>query len=97
MFLYLLPHEHIVKNGRPVTSTNCYETMKNASILMKLGTNNNWTIASVTACSIVKCLLPWQRGMSKNANNNYLTLFFFFFFHQSAATSQCVTLFSVGY
>jgi hypothetical protein len=23
----------------PVTSSNCYETMKNASILMKLGTN----------------------------------------------------------
>jgi hypothetical protein len=23
----------------PVTSSNCYETMKNASMLMKLGTN----------------------------------------------------------
>jgi hypothetical protein len=32
----------------PVTSSNCYETMKNASILMKLGTNVDWTIASVT-------------------------------------------------
>jgi hypothetical protein len=47
-----LPHEHIVKNGRfiempPVTSSNCFETMKYASILMKRGTNVNWTIASV--------------------------------------------------
>jgi hypothetical protein len=42
----------------PVTSSNCYETMKNASILMKLGTKCDWTIASVTACSIVNFLLP---------------------------------------
>jgi hypothetical protein len=34
----------------PVTSKNCYETMKNASILMKLGTYLDWTIAAVTAC-----------------------------------------------
>jgi hypothetical protein len=33
-----------------VTSSNCYETMKNASILMKLGTYVDWTIAFVTAC-----------------------------------------------
>jgi hypothetical protein len=32
-----------------VTSSNCYETMYNASIEMKLGTNVDWTIASVTA------------------------------------------------
>jgi hypothetical protein len=31
----------------PVTSSNCYETMKNDSILMKLGTNADWTIASI--------------------------------------------------
>jgi hypothetical protein len=42
----------------PVTSSNCYETMKNASILMKLGTNADYTIASVTACSMVNFLLP---------------------------------------
>jgi hypothetical protein len=45
----------------PVTSSNCYETMKNtlyASILMKLGTNVDWSIASVTACSILNFLLP---------------------------------------
>jgi hypothetical protein len=27
----------------PVTSSNCYETMNNASILMKVGTNADWT------------------------------------------------------
>jgi hypothetical protein len=32
----------------PVTSSNCYETMKNASILILLGTNIDWTIAVVT-------------------------------------------------
>jgi hypothetical protein len=32
----------------PVISSNCYETMKNASILMKLGPNVDWTIATVT-------------------------------------------------
>jgi hypothetical protein len=46
----------------PVTSSNCYETMKNASILMKLGTNVDYTIASVTACSMVNhyfyCFFP---------------------------------------
>jgi hypothetical protein len=40
----------------PVTSSNCYETMENAPILMKLGTNVDWTIAAVTACSIVNLL-----------------------------------------
>jgi uncharacterized membrane protein YwaF len=46
----------------PVTSSNCYETMKNASIQMKLGSNVDWIIASVTACSIIDFLLPWQWG-----------------------------------
>jgi hypothetical protein len=52
----------------PVTSSNCYETIKNALILMKLGTNVDYTIASVTACScvtacsMVNFLLPWQPG-----------------------------------
>jgi hypothetical protein len=40
----LLPLEHIVKAAifiekPPVTMSNCYETMNNASILIKLGTN----------------------------------------------------------
>jgi hypothetical protein len=56
----------------PVTSSNCYETMKNALILMKLGTNVDWTIASV----IVYCLLPWQWGGLKIAKNHYFALFF---------------------
>jgi hypothetical protein len=45
----------------PVTSSNCYKTMKNTSILIKLGTNVDWTIASVTTCSDLNFLLPWQR------------------------------------
>jgi hypothetical protein len=46
----------------PVTSSNYYETMKNASILIKLGTNVGWTIAFVMTCSVLNFLLPWQRG-----------------------------------
>jgi hypothetical protein len=61
-----------------VTSSNCFETMKNASILMKLGTNVNYTIASVTSCSIVNVLLPWQRE-SKNCQKSL----FAFFPHQN--------------
>jgi hypothetical protein len=57
----------------PVTSSN----MKNASVLMKLGTNIDCTIASVTACSIFNFLLPWQRGgRLKIAKIHYFTLFF---------------------
>jgi hypothetical protein len=86
-FIYiinLLLHEHIVKNGRfhwkascYIFSWNCYETMKNASILMKLGTNVNWTIASVTACLILNFLLPWQWGdVSKLTKITIFALFF---------------------
>jgi hypothetical protein len=46
----------------PVTSSNCYETMKNASMQIKLGTNVDWTIAFVTTFSILNFLLPRQRG-----------------------------------
>jgi hypothetical protein len=46
----------------PVTSSNCYETIKDASIFIKLGTNVDWTIAFVTAYSILNFLLLWQRG-----------------------------------
>jgi hypothetical protein len=42
----------------PDTSSNCYETMKNSSRLMKFGTNVKWTINPVTACSILNFLLP---------------------------------------
>jgi hypothetical protein len=37
----------------PVTNSNCYETMKNASILIKLFINADWTIAFVTRCSVL--------------------------------------------
>jgi hypothetical protein len=44
----------------PVKTSNCYETIKKASIQIKLGTYVDWTIAFVTACSILNFLLPWQ-------------------------------------
>jgi hypothetical protein len=65
----------------PETSSNFYETMKNASILMKLGTNVNYTTASVTACSIVTFLLPWQRGNVEKLPK--ITILHWFFFHQN--------------
>jgi hypothetical protein len=43
-----------------VASSNCYETTKDASIFIKLGTNVDWTTAFVTSCSILHFLLPWQ-------------------------------------
>jgi hypothetical protein len=36
----------------PVTGLNCYETIKNALILINLGTNFYWIIAFETACLI---------------------------------------------
>jgi hypothetical protein len=87
-----LSHEHIVKNGHfhkkpPVTSSNCYETMKNASILIKLGANFDWTIAFVTTCSVLS-----YHGNEGTSQNCQKSLFCLYFFHQnlfqSAATSQ---------
>jgi hypothetical protein len=46
----------------PVTSSNCYKTIKTSSILIKLGTNVDWTIAFATTCSGLNFLLSWQRG-----------------------------------
>jgi hypothetical protein len=40
----------------PVTSSDCFETMNNVSILIKLGANVDWTIAFVTTCSVKKSL-----------------------------------------
>jgi hypothetical protein len=48
--------------NHPVTNSNFYETTKNALILIKLGTNVNWTIACVKACSILNFLIPCKRG-----------------------------------
>jgi hypothetical protein len=59
----------------PVTSSNCYETMKNDSVLMKLGTHLDWTIVPVTACSFFNFLLPWQRGMSQNSQKSLFCIF----------------------
>jgi hypothetical protein len=61
----------------PVTSSNCYKTMKNASILIKLGTNVDSTIDFVTTCSVLNFLLPWQRGdISKLSKITILPWFF---------------------
>jgi hypothetical protein len=86
---------HIVKMAvfiekPPVTGSNCYETMKNASILIKIGTNVDWTIASVTASSIINFLLAWQRGeVSKSRKINILHCFFSIKTDfQSSATSK---------
>jgi hypothetical protein len=49
----------------PVTSSDCYENIKKASILFKLGKNVDRTIAFVTANPTVSFMLPWQRGVSK--------------------------------
>jgi hypothetical protein len=77
----LLPHEHIEKmvvffEKHPVTSSNCYETMKNASILMKLATNVDWKIISLTACSILNFLLPRQLGYFSKLRKITILLFF---------------------
>jgi hypothetical protein len=61
----------------PVTSSNCYETMKNASILIKLGTNVDWTIVLVTTCLVLNFLLPWQRGDISKLPKSLFCLDFF--------------------
>jgi hypothetical protein len=77
----------------PVTSSNCYETMKNASILIKLGTNVNWRIAFVTTCSVLNFLLPWQRGdISKLPKSLFCLEFFHQNLFQSVATSQGIEI-----
>jgi hypothetical protein len=45
----------------PVSSSNCYKTIQTALILIKLGTNVDWTIDFVTTCSVLNFLLLWQR------------------------------------
>jgi hypothetical protein len=81
---------HFVKNAvflekPPVTSSNCYETMKHISILIKLGTNVDLTIAFVTACSML-FLLSWQRGTSQNCQK---LLFFVDFFPSKLISKSC--------
>jgi hypothetical protein len=56
---------HIIEKPS-VTSSICYEAMKNDSILLKLSTNVDWTMPSVTTCSILNFILQWQRGDVSN-------------------------------
>jgi hypothetical protein len=61
-----------------VTSSNCYyETLKNALILIKLGTNVDLTIDFVTTCSVLNFLLPWQQeDISKLPKTTILRWYF---------------------
>jgi hypothetical protein len=67
--------------------------MKNASILIKLGTNVDWTIAFVTTCSVLNSCYHGNEGTSQNCQKS---LFCLDFFHknlfQSAATSQGIEI-----
>jgi hypothetical protein len=77
----------------PISSSNSYESMKNASILIQLGTNVDWTIAFVTTCSVLNFLLPWQRGdISKLSKSLFCLDFFHQNWFQSAATSQGIEI-----
>jgi hypothetical protein len=77
----------------PLTSSNCYDTMKNALILIKLGTNVDWTIAFVTTCLVLNFLLLWQRGdISKLPKITFCLAFFHRNLFQSAATSQGIEI-----
>jgi hypothetical protein len=53
-----------------VSSSNCYKTIKTASIPIILGTNVGWTIYLVTTCSVLNFMLPWQRGTSQNCHKS---------------------------
>jgi hypothetical protein len=61
---------------KPDKCSNCYETIKNALILIKLGTNVDWTITFVPACSILKFPVTMATGgRLKIAKNHYFALF----------------------
>jgi hypothetical protein len=95
LFKYSNPllHEQFVKMAvfiekPPVTSSNCYETIKKASILLKLGTNVDWPFVCVTLYSILNFLLPRQRGdISKLQKFTILRWFF------SIKTDCCIYCF----
>jgi hypothetical protein len=75
------------------SSSNCYETMKNASKLIKLCTNVDWTIACVKTCSVLNFLLPWQRkDISKLQKITILRWFFHQNWFQSAASFQWIEI-----
>jgi hypothetical protein len=61
----------------PVTSSNCYETMKNTSILMKLGTNVDWTISLCNGKLNLKFLVTMATGgRLKLPKNHYFCIVF---------------------
>jgi hypothetical protein len=55
----------------PVTSSNCYKTIKTASVLIKLGTNDDWIIAFVKTCSnLISCFNGSKGTSQKSAANS---------------------------
>jgi hypothetical protein len=70
--------------------SNCYEIIKNASILIKLGTHVVWTIAFVTACSILNFLFTWQRGVILQNITSLLWFFPHQIRFQNAVISQWI-------
>jgi hypothetical protein len=60
-----------------VTSLNCYKTIKNASILIKHGTNVDRTIASVKVLLNCRFTVTMATGgRFKIAKNHYFSIFF---------------------
>jgi hypothetical protein len=58
----------------PVTSSNCYKTIKTVSILIKIGTNVDWTIANVLRLKFPVTMAT--RGHLKIAKNHNFPLIF---------------------
>jgi hypothetical protein len=61
----------------PVTSSNCYETIKDAAIVIKLGTNGDWYHSLCN--SMLNLKFPFtmaMRGHLKIAKNHYFMLIF---------------------
>jgi hypothetical protein len=92
-FISILWKMAVFSEKSPVTSSNCYNTTKTASILIKLGTNVIWTIAFVTRYSGLNFLYHGNEGTSQNCQKS---LFCIDFFHQnwfqSVATSQWIEI-----
>ena len=81
-FFWKLP---IFTDKLPVASSNSYKTMKNAPIVIKLGTNVDWNVAFQKSHKMLNFLLPWQRGgISKLAKILILRWFF-----SSKLNSKC--------
>jgi hypothetical protein len=69
--------KNVYFHWKVVTSSNFFKIIKTATILIKLGTNVDWTSAVVTTCSVLNFLIPRQRvDISKLPKNHYFELVF---------------------